>query len=61
MPGNHPLWPNRHPEQFERFVRVKEHPDSQPRSAVTVDGGDYDDGDADQKFEGKWIDGLSSL
>jgi len=43
MPWNHSLWPNGNTEKFDRPVRVKQHPDRQPRRAVTVRGGDDDD------------------
>jgi hypothetical protein len=39
---------------------MKKHPDSQPRCAVAVNGGDDNDGDANKQFEGEWIDRLSS-
>ena len=59
MPWNHSLRPDREPEKFYRLVRMKQHPDRQPRRAVTVQGGDDDDRDTDQKFEGDWIDGVT--
>jgi hypothetical protein len=38
---------------------MKQHPDRQPRRAVAVHRRDDDDGNADQDFEGGWIDNLS--
>ena len=38
---------------------MKQHPDRQPRRAITVQGGDDDDRDTDQKFESDWIDGVT--
>jgi hypothetical protein len=35
---------------------MKQHPDRQPRRAVTVNGGNDDDGNADYEFERKGID-----
>jgi hypothetical protein len=35
---------------------VEKHPDCQPSRTVTMDGGDYDDGDANEQFERKGID-----
>jgi hypothetical protein len=35
---------------------MKQHPDSQPRRAVPVNGGNNDDRDADYEFELKGID-----
>lgn len=36
---------------------MKEHPDRQPRGAVTMHCRNDDDGDADQNFECDWVDG----
>jgi hypothetical protein len=36
---------------------MKQHPDRQPRRAITVQGRDDDDARADQDFESDWIDG----
>ena len=38
------------------MVRMKQHPDRQPRRAKAVNGGNDDDSDADYEFEGKRID-----
>jgi hypothetical protein len=35
---------------------MEEHPDCQPRRAVTVDGGNYNDANGDQDFKSKRID-----
>jgi hypothetical protein len=35
---------------------MEQHPDCQPRRAVTVDGGNYNDADCDQDFKSKRID-----
>jgi hypothetical protein len=52
---------------------MKKHPDSQPCRAVPMDGGDNDNGYADEQFEGEgiydeslsglgsWVFGLGSL
>ena len=37
------------------MVRVKQHPDRQPRRAEAVNGGDDDNRDRDQEFESKGI------
>jgi hypothetical protein len=40
---------------------MKQHPDRQPRRAVTVQRGDDDDRQTDQDFEGDGIDGVTPL
>jgi len=40
---------------------MKQHPDRQPRRAITVNRGDDDDRQADQNFEGDWIDNATPL
>jgi hypothetical protein len=35
---------------------MKQHPDCQPRRAISVQGGNQDDSNADQDFEDYWID-----
>src|SRR6266478_2995372 len=57
MPGNHSLRPDRDTEEFDRLVRMKQHPNRQPSRAIAVQGGDDDDRHADQNLEGDWIDG----
>ena len=39
---------------------MKQHPDRQPRRAVTVQRRNDDDAETNQDFEGEWIDGNSS-
>jgi hypothetical protein len=38
---------------------MKQHPDGQPRGAITVQRRDDNDRQADQEFEGDWIDGVT--
>ena len=57
MPRNHSLRPDRNSEKLQRLVRMKKHPDRQPRRAVSVQSGNHDYRQADQDFEGDWIDG----
>ena len=52
MPRNHSLGPDGDAEKFYRLVWMEEHPDRQPRSAVTMHRRDDDDGQADQNLEG---------
>ena len=40
---------------------MKEHPDRQPRRAITVNGGNDDDGKTDDEFESEWIDLKTSV
>ena len=47
MPRNHSLGPDGDAEKFYRLVWMEEHPDRQPRSAVTMHRRDDDDGQAD--------------
>lgn len=56
MTRNHPLRPNGEAEKFHWLVGMKEHPDRQPRRAVTMHRRDDDDGCADQDFERYRID-----
>jgi hypothetical protein len=35
---------------------MEEHPDCEPRRTVTMNGGNYDDANRDQKFKSKRID-----
>ena len=35
---------------------MKQHPDREPRRAITVNGRDYNDRDADDEFESERID-----
>ena len=60
MARDHPLRPDREAEEFYRLVRMKEHPDRQPRRAVTVHRRDHDDGHTDQDFESDWVYGKLS-
>src|SRR5205809_8006428 len=57
MTGNHSLRPDREAQELDRLVRMKQHPDRQPRGAVTVQRRDHDDAGTDQDFESDWIDG----
>ena len=54
---NHSLRPDGDAEKFYRLVRMKQHPDRQPRRAIAVNGGDDDNREADQEFESKWTQG----
>jgi hypothetical protein len=56
MSRDHALRPNGYSKKLQGFVRMKQHPDRQPRRAKPVDGGDDDNRDADYEFEGKRID-----
>jgi hypothetical protein len=58
MTRNHPLGPDCDSQEFYRLVRMEQHPDRQPGSAVTMSCRDDDDADADEDFESDWIDGL---
>ena len=40
---------------------MEEHPDGEPRSAITVDRRNHNDADRDQQFESKRIDGRTSV
>jgi len=40
---------------------MKEHPDRQPRGAVSVQSGNHHYRQANQDFEGDWIDGDSPI
>ena len=55
MTRNHSLGPNSDAEKFYRLVWMEEHPDRQPRSAVTMHRRDDDDADANENFDGDWI------
>src|SRR6266566_2969096 len=55
MARNHSLRPDSYSQKLHWFVGMKKHPDSQPCRAVPMDGGDDDDGYADEQFEGKGI------
>ncbi len=55
VPRNHALRPDGDAEKFHRLVRMKQHPDRQPRRAKAVNRSDDDDRDADEEFEGKRI------
>ena len=59
MTRNHSLWPDRYAQQLHRLVRMKQHPDRQPRRAIAVHCRDDDDGQADQNLESRWIDGVT--
>jgi hypothetical protein len=61
MAGNHPLRPDGDAEKLYRLVRVEQHPDCEPRRAVTVNGGNDDDADRDQEFKSKRIDDCLAL
>ena len=56
MARDHALRPDGDAEQFLRAVRMKQHPDRQPRRAKTVNRRNYHDPNCDQDFECKWID-----
>jgi hypothetical protein len=36
---------------------MEKHPDCQPRSSVTMNGGNYNDRNGNKQFKGKGIDG----
>ena len=59
MARDHSLRPDGETQEFDRLVRMKQHPNRQPRRAIAVQGGDDDDRHADQNFEGDWIDGVT--
>ena len=45
MARDHALWPDGDAENLYWMVRMKQHPDGQPRRAVAVNGGNDYDGD----------------
>jgi hypothetical protein len=61
MPRDHALWPDSDAKKFYWLVRMKQHPDRQPRRAITVHGRNHDDGRDNQDFKGDGIDGGSPL
>jgi hypothetical protein len=56
MARDHPLRPDGDAEKFDGLVRMKQHPDRQPRCTVTMNSGNYNDADSDQEFKSKRID-----
>ena len=56
MSRDHSLRPHGETKKLQRLVRVKQHPDRQPRRAKAVNSGNDDDRDADYEFESEWID-----
>ena len=57
MSWDHSLRPDRDSKNLLGVVRMKEHPDRQPRRAVTMHRRNHDDGKTDQNFERDRIDG----
>jgi hypothetical protein len=53
------LRPDGNPEQLDWLIRMKQHPDSQPGRAKTMESGHHNPGDADKQFYLKWIDLLT--
>src|SRR6185437_12413155 len=56
MPRNHALRPDRDSKNLQRLIRMKQHPDRQPRRSVSVHRRNDNDGQTDQSFEGDGID-----
>jgi len=44
VPWDHSLRPYGYTEKFDRLVRMKQHPDREPRRAVSMHGRNNDDG-----------------
>src|SRR5262249_30181913 len=60
MTRDHPLRPNGDAQKFLGMVRMKQHPDRQPRGTITMKRCYDDDAEADQNFEGDWTDSCAS-
>ena len=56
MSRDHALRPNGDAKKLQGFVRMKQHPDRQPRRTKPVNGGNDNNRDADYEFERKGID-----